>query len=169
MKTHRWTEAGTLALCIALFPPIWAVLAPYIGVTTGSVALITAGLYVAHGNSVRLALPITVGFLLGDLWAVLAVHILSASPLPPNASLFLTLFVLGGLAVLLSAAQPRWIDTPAWLCGWAIGLTVLSPLPLETVPSLAVQVAVAMAVGVWYVGVFVGTVQQWMARRLRKE
>ena len=36
-------ETWTLALCIALLPPIWAVAAPYVGVTTGAVALICAG------------------------------------------------------------------------------------------------------------------------------
>lgn len=36
-------ETLTLALCIALLPPIWAVAAPYLNVTTGAVALICAG------------------------------------------------------------------------------------------------------------------------------
>lgn len=43
-------EVFILAFGIALFPPIWAVLAPHIGVTTGAVALICAGLYVTNGN-----------------------------------------------------------------------------------------------------------------------
>ena len=42
----------TLALGIALLPPIWAVLSPYAGITTGAVALICAGLYVTNGNKV---------------------------------------------------------------------------------------------------------------------
>ena len=62
----------TLAICIALLPPIWAVAAPYIGVTTGAVALICAGLCAANGDKRENALPISIGFLLGDLWAVLA-------------------------------------------------------------------------------------------------
>ena len=33
----------------------------------------------------------------------------------------------GGLAVLLSGLAPKYIFCPAWLCGWSIGLTVLSP------------------------------------------
>ena len=41
MKRH--TDTWTLALCIALLPPLWAVAAPYLGVTTGAVALICAG------------------------------------------------------------------------------------------------------------------------------
>ena len=43
-------EILTLALGIALLPPLWAIFAPYIGVTTGAVALICAGLYVQTGT-----------------------------------------------------------------------------------------------------------------------
>ena len=41
---NRRIEIGTLALCIAFFPPVWAVIAPYLDVSTGGVALICAGL-----------------------------------------------------------------------------------------------------------------------------
>ena len=40
-----------LAFGIAFMPPIWAVLSPYLGVSTGAVALICAGLYVADRMS----------------------------------------------------------------------------------------------------------------------
>ncbi|HBF1431441.1 TPA: DUF1097 domain-containing protein, partial [Clostridioides difficile] len=43
-------EILTLSMGIALLPPLWAVLAPYIGIKTGAVALICAGLYVTNGN-----------------------------------------------------------------------------------------------------------------------
>ena len=39
-----------LAFAIAFMPPIWAVLSPYVGIQTGAVALIVAGLYVTNGN-----------------------------------------------------------------------------------------------------------------------
>ena len=68
----------TLAFGIALMPPVWAVLSPYIGVSTGAVALICAGLYVANGNKRKDAVKISIGFLLGDLWAVLAVMIMES-------------------------------------------------------------------------------------------
>lgn len=169
MERGKWTETWTLALCIALFPPIWAVFAPFIQVTTGSVALICAGLYVAHGNSPKNAVKISVGFVLGDLWAILALRLMAALPVLQSAALFVTLFVMGGLAVLISGFVPKYIDTPSWLCGWAIGLTILSPLPQTEVLSLAWQIAVAMLVGVWYVGVFVGIVQHKMVCKFSKE
>lgn len=40
-------ETWSLALCIAILPPIWAVLAPYLSVDVGAVALICAG-FVCH-------------------------------------------------------------------------------------------------------------------------
>jgi len=97
----------TLALCIALFPPIWAVLAPYLGVTTGAVALICAGIYVAAGNEKRHALPMSLGFLAGDFWAVSALWIMERLPWSPSLELFLTLFFLGGAAVLIASCLPR--------------------------------------------------------------
>lgn len=152
-------ETWTLALCIALLPPIWAVAAPYVGVTTGAVALICAGLCAANGDKAADAPRISIGFLLGDFWAWLALWIMDWMPWNPDAELFGTLFVLGGLAVLVSSLAPRLIFCPAWLCGWAIGLTILSPVGLANLGSLPVQIGAAMLAGVWYVGVFLNIVR----------
>ena len=46
----------TLAFGIAFMPPVWAVLAPFIGVDTGAVALICAGLFVATAIDGRIRL-----------------------------------------------------------------------------------------------------------------
>lgn len=149
----------TLALCIALLPPIWAVAAPYFGVTTGAVALICAGLCAAGGDKAADAPRISIGFLLGDFWAWLALVVMDKMPWNPDLELFITLFVMGGLAVILAGLAPRWIFCPAWLCGWAIGLTILSPVGLENLGSLPLQIAAAMLAGVWYVGVFLNIVR----------
>lgn len=157
------------ALGVALFPPIWAVLAPHIGVTTGAVALICAGLYAANGGKKENALKISVGFLLGDFWAVLALWLMKIMQFNPDAELFITLFVLGGLAVLISAVFDKFIFCPSWLCGWAIGLTILSPLGYSNIGTVPIEIAVSMLVGVWYVGVFVdavhGTVIKFIENR----
>lgn len=89
-------------------------------------------------------------------------------PLGADLNLFCTLFVLGGLAVLLSALTPRFIFCPAWLCGWAIGLTILSPVGFAGMGSLPIQIGVAMLVGVWYVGVFLNLVQKQLMRLFDK-
>ena len=158
----------TLALGIALLPPIWAVLSGHIGVTTGAVALICAGVYVANGNKRSDALKIFIGFLLGDLWAFIAVHVMNALQINPDLELFLTLFTMGGLAVLIGSLAPKWIFTPAWLCGWAIGLTIIGPLPVDQIGSLPIQIAAAMAAGVFYVGVGVDAFQRWIAGLILK-
>ena len=162
------SETLTLALCIALLPPIWAVAAPYLNVTTGAVALICAGLCAANGDKATDAVRISIGFLLGDFWAWLAVWIMDVMPWNPDLELFGTLFVLGGLAVLLSALAPKWIFCPAWLCGWAIGLTIMAPGGFSQIGTLPFQIAAAMLVGVWYVGVFLNLVRNWMLRLVAK-
>lgn len=94
----RKAETWTLALCIALLPPLWAVAAPYLNVTTGAVALICAGLCAANGDKAADAPRISAGFLLGDFWAWLALVLMDRMSFAPDAELFVTLFVLGGLA-----------------------------------------------------------------------
>ena len=78
----------TLAFGIAFMPPVWAVLAPFIGVDTGAVALICAGLFVANGNRRQDTFKISLGFLLGDLWALTAVWIMEILPWNPNVELY---------------------------------------------------------------------------------
>ena len=162
------SETLTLALCIALLPPIWAVAAPYLNVTTGAVALICAGLCAANGDKASDAVRISIGFLLGDFWAWLAIWIMDILPWNPDAELFGTLFLLGGLAVILSSLAPKWIFCPAWLCGWAVGLTIMAPGGFSEIGSLPFQIGAAMLVGVWYVGVFLNLVRNWMLRLLSK-
>lgn len=157
----KWNrETLTLALLIALLPPLWAVLAPTLGVQTGAVALICAGVYVSAGNDQKKALPMSLGFLAGDAWAVLALWVMSVLPFGGNGNLFVTLCLMGALAVLIASALPRVFFLPAWLCGWAIGLTVLAPMGLGNLGTTPLQIAAAMLVGVWYVGVALDAVHR---------
>ena len=158
----------TLAFGIALLPPIWAVAAPYMGVSVGAVALICAGLYVTNGNQRKDAFKITAGFLAGDVWAVLAVRIMETLSFDPNIELYVTLFVMGGAAVLIAETFPSVFFTPAWLCGWAIGLTVMAPVKVADLGTLPIQIAAAMAAGVFYVGVGVDAFQKFLIRRIEK-
>lgn len=157
-------ETLTLAFCIALLPPLWAVATPYAGITTGAVALICAGLCAANGDKTADAPKISAGFLLGDFWAWLALLVMDKLTLNPDFEVFLTLFVMGGLAVIISGFFPRWIFCPAWLCGWAIGLTVMTPVCLANIGTLPVQIGAAMLAGVWYVGVFLNIVRGKLLR-----
>ncbi len=163
-KKLKYANMLSLALGIALMPPFWAVLAPYLGISTGAVALICAGLYVTNGNKREDALKISVGFLLGDLWAVCAIWIMETMTFHPNVELYLTLFVLGGIAVIVGESFPKFIFLPAWLCGWAIGLTIMGPLPVAELHSLPIQIGVAMLAGVVYVGIGVDAFQKWVVK-----
>lgn len=169
MKTkEQWITVGTLALGIALLPPIWAVLAPYIGISTGAVALICAAVYVANGNKASDGIKISIGFLCGDLWAVIALWWMDYSNLSPNVELFTTLFILGAIAVVVASIVAAYIYLPAWLCGWAIGLTIMAPLGFPAIGSLPLQIGAAMLVGVWYVGAGVDRFQRLLVGCLQK-
>ena len=150
---EKWINVFTLAFTVALLPPIWAVLSPFIGVTVGAVALICAGLFACLGNDIKKAIPVSMGFVLGDVWAVVALQIMAHSPLNPNLTLYLTLFVLGGLAVIIGSIGEKVIFVPAWLAGWAIGLTIMGPMDITAIGAMVPQIAGAMLAGVWYVGV----------------
>jgi len=164
MKNNLNRENLTLALCIALFPPIWAVLSPKFGVEVGAVALICAGVYAAAGNRTELAVPMSLGFLAGDIWAVLALHLMALLPFGGSGNVFVTLFLMGGLAVLIGSLLPKVFYVPSWLCGWAIGLTVLGPMELGSFGNMPVQIGAAMLAGVWYVGVLVEWIHQKLCR-----
>lgn len=168
MTREKWVKTLTLALGIALLPPIWAVLSPYMGVTTGAVALICAGLYVAGGNDVKKAIPVSLGFLLGDLWAVVALKAMDIMRFNENVETYLTLFVLGGLAVVIGTLLEKFIYVPSWLCGWAIGLTIMGPVGIASVGTLPVQIGAAMLAGVWYVGIGVDFFQSLLLKLLHK-
>ena len=165
-KKEKQIQKLTLALGIALLPPIWAVLSPYIGVSTGAVALICAGLYVANGNKRSNAFRIAAGFICGDIWAVLAIWIMESLSFHPNVELYVTLFVLGGLAVLIGESVPKYIFVPAWLCGWAIGLTIMGPMSIHTIGTLPIQIGAAMIAGVVYVGIGVDAFQKFLMKKL---
>ena len=167
-KKDKWVDILTLSLTIAALPPIWAVASNYIGVTVGAVALICAGLYVAAGNTIKKAVPITIGFLCGDLWSYVAVNIMARSSLNPDVTLYCTLFVLGGLAVIIGSALEKWIFVPAWLCGWAIGLTIIGPMDVNALGTMPLQIGVAMVAGVWYVGVVGDLFQRFLVRLVSK-
>ena len=140
-------------------------LSPKFGIQVGAVALICAGVYAAAGNRTELAVPMTLGFLAGDCWAVLALWMMQLLPFGGSASVFVTLFVMGGAAVLISSLLPKIVYCPAWLCGWAIGLTVMGPMELKSIGNMPIQIAAAMFAGVWYVGVLVEWIHQKMCKR----
>ena len=145
-------EILTLALLIAVMPPAWAVLSPYMGILVGPVALICAGIYATNGNKFKDAHKIALGYLAGDIWALIAFEIMAHTPLNPDLTLFLTLAVFGFILVIISARFENIIHMPSWLTGWAIGMLAMNLDTSTPIMSLTVQIGIAMLVGVYYVG-----------------
>lgn len=164
MNNEALVNRLTLALGIALLPPLWAVFAPYIGVNTGAVALICAGVYVAFGNKPNSILMMCIGFLCGNVWSVIAMKLMEVLTLPVSLRLFVILFVLGGIAVIIGDRFSKYIFLPAWLCGWAIGMTILSQYSFDQFGTLPLQIAVSMVVGVVYVGYGVDKFQKLLLK-----
>ena len=153
-------ETLTLALLIAIMPPAWAVISPYLGNSVGPVALICAGIYATNGNKFKDAHKIALGYLAGDIWALIAFEIMAHTPLNPDLTLFLTLAVFGFILVIVSDRCKSIIHMPSWLTGWAIGMLTMNLDTTTPVMSLTVQIAFAMLVGVYYVGALLDLVHR---------
>lgn len=157
-------DVVTLALLVAILPPAWAVCAPYVGNTVGPIALISAGIYGANNNQFKDALKISIGYILGDLWALISAEVMARPVINGDLQLFLTLFVMGFLVVIVSNMAPKYIYMPSWLAGWAIGMLTMN-LDAETPRlSLFIQIAVAMLVGVYYVGALMDRIHKLLNR-----
>lgn len=152
MDRQKRKEIITLALLVAILPPAWAVASPYIGIEVGPIALIAAGIYGTNGNNLSDAGKISAGYLAGDLWGVLSALVMAHTSWNPDLTLFATLFVLGFLVVIISNKWPRIFFMPSWLAGWAIAMLTFNLTPTQSVYKMAIQVGVAMLVGVYYVG-----------------
>lgn len=168
MNREKWINVFTLAFTVAFLPPFWAVASTYVGVTVGAVALICAGLFAVLNNDIKMALPVSLGFLCGDVWAVIAAKVMGASTLGPNLTVYCTLFIMGGLAVIIGSILEKWIFVPAWLCGWAIGLTIMGPMDSTALGTMPVQIGAAMLAGVWYVGVVGDLFQKLLIKIFKK-
>jgi hypothetical protein len=153
-------ETLTLALLIEVMPPAWAVISPYLGNSVGPVALICAGIYATNGNKFKDAHKIALGYLAGDIWALIAFEIMAHTPINPDLTLFLTLAVFGFILVVISNKFSNIIHMPSWLTGWAIGMLTMNLDKTTPVMSLTVQIAIAMLVGVYYVGALLDKVHR---------
>ena len=157
-------ETLTLALLIAVMPPHGLLVSPYLGNSVGPIALIAAGIYATNGNKFEDAHKIALGYLAGDIWALIAFEIMAHTPINPDLTLFLTLAVFGFILVVISARFENIIHMPSWLTGWAIGMLTMNLDKTTPVMSLTVQIAVAMLVGVYYVGALLDKVHRYLIR-----
>lgn len=157
-----------LAIGIAVFPPIWAVLSGHIGVTVGPVALICASIYVASNGTPSVGVRHSLSYIVSIGWTILAMKMMEILPFGDDGNLYATLFVMGGIAVLIAGFLPKVFDIPAWLGGWAMGLTVIAPKGLAEMGTLPLQMLVAMLAGVWYVGYGVSVFQRLVSKNSKR-
>ena len=153
-------EIFSLALLIAILPPIWAVASPYMGNTVGPIALIAAGIYGANGNKWEDAHKIALGYLAGDIWSYAVTVLMASTPFNPDLTLFVLLAVFGFLAVVISQNLPSLFHMPSWLAGWAIGMLTMNLDKTTPLLSLTVQIGVAMLVGVYYIGALIDKIHR---------
>lgn len=156
-------EIITLALLVGILPPLWAVISPYLGNTLGPIALITAGIYGCNGNKFEDAGKISLGYLGGDIWALIAtVSMRSITNINPDIMLFIVLFILGFLAVIICCNFDKYVFMPAWLAGWAIAMLTMNLDTVTSLSSLTFQIAVSMLVGVYYVGALLDKIHRML-------
>ena len=141
-----------LAFGVAAFPPIWAVLAGKIGVAIAPVALVVAAIYVAANGNTALGIRQSLSYALSVVWTLIALKMVGGLPFPQPVNLYITLFIMGGLAVLIAGFLPQIFDLAALLGGWAIGLTIFTTIGDPGSLALPIQLLIAELVGVWYVG-----------------
>lgn len=137
------------AVAVALLPPIWACLASSLGLTTGAVALICAGLVQIPNER---PLYLVIGLWMGILWGNLVSRFLAL--LPASQQLigqFGALFCLGFLVVI---GHQLWqgFSIVGWLTGWAITLQILSGLPQTNWLRTSFEIGIAMLAGIYYIG-----------------
>ena len=158
-------EILTLAVLIAVMPPLWAVASPYLGNSVGPIALIAAGIYGTNGNKFEDAHKIALGYLAGDIWSLLVTLIMAQSPFNADLTLFCALAVFGFLVVIISNTLPNIFHMPSWLAGWAIGMLTMNLDTQTPILSLTVQIGIAMLVGVYYVGALLDKVHRIWNRK----
>ena len=158
-------EVLTLGVLIAILPPIWAVASPYLGNSVGPIALICAGIYATNGNRFEDAHKIALGYLAGDIWALIVTYTMSKTPFNADLTLFVLLAVFGFLIVIISSEFENIIHMPSWLAGWAIGMLTMNLDTVTPLTSLAVQIAIAMLVGVYYVGALLDKIHRIWNKR----
>lgn len=162
-KTRDWVAP---AVTTALLPPLWAVVSEWADIPFGWCALAVAGIYAAAGGAPQNAKRISGGCVMGTLWGMLATAILRSQRLPHAALLFLTLCVLGFLAVMLAeGCLKKYCMLPAWLGSWALALGIFGTSG-ESLGRTFFKLLLAMLAGVWYIGVFSGWITQKIQRGL---
>lgn len=162
----KYKEVLTLALLVGILPPTWALISPYIGVHVGPIALIAAGIYGANGNKFEDSFKIAAGYIAGDIWSLIITTVLmQKTSFNANLTLWFTLFILGFIAVIISAKFPRYVYLPSFLAGWAIAMLSMNLDETNSLIRMTIEIGVAMLVGVYYVGALIDKIHKIVNNR----
>lgn len=149
-------ETWAMVIGISFVPAVWAVIANHIGVEIAATAMISACPYVLAGKTVKDSLSMTVGLLLGIVWTRITFLLMSSLTFNADIVTFVVLVVMVALAIIISSFAPKAIHCVSWLCGFALGLTVLGLSDVSAYNIMSLKLALAMIVGDWCVG-FLGS------------
>jgi len=147
-----------MVIGISIIPAIWAVIANHIGVTIAAVSMISACPYVLAGKNAKDACSMTLGLLLGIVWARLTFILMGALTFNPDLVTFLVLVFMVAILIVIDSFIPKYVDCIAWLCGFAIAITVLGPCTPDVINTMSLHLALAMVVGIWCVGYLGGII-----------
>ena len=146
----KYKEVLTLALLVGILPPTWALISPYIGVHVGPIALIAAGIYGARAAYIGGC----------RTTSLIATVVMQKTPFSANITLWSTSFILGYIAVIISAKFPRYVYLPSFLAGWAIAMLSMNLDSTTPLIRMTIEIGVAMVVGVYYVGALIDKIHK---------
>jgi len=149
-----------MVIGVAIIPALWAIFGNHVGLTIAGVSMVGASMLILAGPDKKTALSVTLGLLLGVLWARVTMVLMGVFMPKFNADIvtFVVLFVMTALAIILNSYVPQHINLPSWLGGFAIASTILGPLAPEVVNTMTVQLVIALIFGVWGVGFLSGII-----------
>lgn len=145
-------ETWAKVVSLSVLPAFWAAAAGLTSVRTAAVAMIAATIYVMGAKGVRDGLTMTVGFLLGIVFSLGSVLLIPVLPFPDTISTCLVLLVVVAIIVILQSLLSNISNLFAWLCSYSVGMTLFRLFPGEQSGSIALQLAVSMLAGVWFIG-----------------
>lgn len=145
-------ETWVKVVSLAVLPVFWVAAAGLTNVIAAPVAMIAATIYVMGAKTVRDGLTMTAGFLLGIIFSFGSILLIPVLPFSDLISTCIVLLVVVSIIVILQSLLYKVSNLFAWLCSYSVGMTLFSLCPEERLESIALQLAVSMLVGVWFMG-----------------
>ncbi|MGE5372975.1 MAG: NAD(P)H-dependent oxidoreductase [Solirubrobacterales bacterium] len=162
-----------LACSVAIFVPIWGTFHGLLGIKTAWAAFASAALFFAAGHELKSAPKVAAGHLLGLVWGITMLTVLSlpqTQHFNPIAAAFATLLGLGVLAVIVTHLGADLLShLPSLFSGWAVAVGALGPVPPSAWGRLPLDVLLALLVGVLVLGIGISQLHLLFMRLFKVE